>query len=96
MTVVVDDGMDTGMLVLIISLSVCCGLPCLLICFAAIYHTYIEEAAPLPIPAEYKDKRCELTCLCGETEIHFRNWMPRLREECMCYDCCQRWDWQRQ
>jgi hypothetical protein len=34
-------------------------------------------------------------CTCGETEITLRNPTPRLKCECMCYDCCQRWDWQK-
>ena len=85
--------MSVGILVMIICLSVFIGLPCLLLCVGAIYHTY-QEHAVRTIKPEHKDKRCVVNCLCGETAITFRNWTPRLRCECMCYDCNQRWDWQ--
>jgi len=86
--------MSASLIVLYICLGVFIGLPCCLCCFAGIAYT-IEEGRTRTIPDGKKDKRCVVKCLCGETEITLRNPKPRLKCECMCYDCKQRWDWQK-
>ena len=89
-----DTGSPVGMLILIICLVVFIALPCFLICVLITYVS-IQAKTIRPIPAATKDKRCIVNCLCGDSQITFRNWTPRLRAECMCYDCNQRWDWQK-
>ena len=87
-----DGGLPLGALIGIICGAVFVGLPCLLICIVVIKYNY-EMGNVRKIDPKNKDKRCVVNCLCGETAITFRNWTPRLRCECMCYDCNQRWDW---
>ena len=85
--------MELWLIILISVLGVFIGLPCFMIILMTCYMSFIKNRAPEPLNPKWKDKRAIVKCLCGETEIHFRNWMPRMRGECMCYDCTQRWDW---
>ena len=77
--------MDTGIIILIVALGVCCGLPCLMITTIIGWVNYLKSASPRPL--KFADKRAVVRCLCGECEIELRNWVPRMRGECMCYDC---------
>lgn len=88
-----DEGLPLGAVIGIICGAVFVVLPCLLICGIVSKNKY-EMGNVRTIDPKNKDKRCVVNCLCGETAISFRNWSPRAKCECMCYDCKQRHEWQ--
>lgn len=57
--------------------------------------SYVFLVQPPRTKPELAGKRAVVKCKCGQTGLSFRNSEPVLRVECCCFDCRQRWDWQR-
>ena len=61
-----NPGIPVGMLVLYICLGVFIALPCFMVCVLMTYIN-IQSSTVRQIPADTKDKRCVVNCLCGES-----------------------------
>ena len=49
----------------------------------------VKRKLPLPYPG----KRGVVQCSCGKCKLTLRNYKPRFRLECNCFDCRKRMEW---